>query len=204
MENFNQDRLSSGQENLPPWKRVLFMVRCAQRMIPNYDRFSAETGFGEVTILRRALDAAWRWIESSTTPPDLAELRDACDQLAPDTERFRSPFASAALDAANSVAAILDALERPNSANMTEVSSLARDTVDLFVQESLDLDPNAPGFEERILEHDLMQRELRRQREDLELLTRWSGDRETAHELREHLVDDSGGSLDTVKERGPL
>jgi hypothetical protein len=167
------------------------------RFPANYQRFSAETGFGDVSILRNALDTAWTWIESGRLLGNLAELREACEQQAPDTEQFRSLYTSAALDAANVAAIILEALERPDEARPVDVASLARDTVDLFVQERMNLDPNAPGFEEAILRHNLMQSELRRQREDLEALTKWSGDRETAgRELRAKSAGRTLGSLD--------
>lgn len=197
METFNEETLGRSLQKLAPWKRIAFMAQVGERMLANYQRFSTETGFGDVSVLRNALDTAWTWIESGRLSGNLAELREACEQQAPDTEQFRSPYTSAALDAANVAAIILDTLERPDEARPVDVASLARDTVDLFVQERLNLDPNAPGFEETILRHNLMQSELRRQREDLDVLTKWSGDRETAsRELRAKYASNALGSLD--------
>jgi uncharacterized protein len=197
VETFDEERLRRSLRQLAPWQRIVFMVQVGERMIPNYRHFSAETGFGNVSALRGAFDAAWIWIESKRLPDNIAELREACEQQAPDTERFRSPYTSAALDAANVAAIVLEGLERPDEARPVDVASLARDTVDLFVQERMNLDPNAPGFEEALLRHSLMQRELRRQREDLEVLTKWSGTRETAgRELRARFAGRALGSLD--------
>ncbi|MGK3969345.1 DUF416 family protein [Sorangium sp. So ce118] len=42
---------------LEPWKRIAFMAQIAERMLPN-QRFSAETGFGDVSVLRNVLDTA--------------------------------------------------------------------------------------------------------------------------------------------------
>lgn len=200
METFDEDRLRRSLQKLPPWKQIAFMVQVGERMLPNYSRFSAEAGFGDVSVLRNALDAAWTWIESGQLLDNVAELRDACDQQAPNTEQFHSPYTSAALDAANVAAIILDALEQPDEARPVDVASLARDTVDLFIQEHMNLDPNAPGFEETILRHHLMQTELRHQREALEALTKLFGDRETAgRELRAKFVDRIEGSLDSQR-----
>jgi uncharacterized protein YjaG (DUF416 family) len=185
MEAFDEKELEVRLQRLAAWKRIAFMAQVGMRMLPNYERFSAETGFGDASVLRRTLDAAWSWVESGKPPSDLTTLREACEKQAPDTERFRSRYTSAALDAANAAVAILDAIERPDEARPEEVASLARDTIDLFVQELMDLDPNAPNFENAVLRHDLMQRELRRQREDLETLATWLGERSTAgRELR--------------------
>jgi uncharacterized protein YjaG (DUF416 family) len=196
MEVYDEEELGKSLNSLPAWKRIAFMAQIGERLLPNYERFSAVTGFGDVSPLRKALDAAWTWIELGIVADDLNGMRDACERQAPDTEKFRSPFTSAALDAANVAAAILDALERPDDAQPVEVASLARDTVDLFVQELMDLDPSAPGFEEAILQHYLMQRELRRQREDLEALTKSTGERRTAgRELRARSMRERAGSL---------
>ncbi len=197
MEVYDEEKLGESLQRLPAWKRIAFMAQVGERLLPNYERFSRETGFGDVSLLRSALDAAWTWIESGKLPDGLKILRGACERQAPHTEKFRSPYTSAALDAANVAAAVLDALGRPNEAQPVEVASLARDTVDLFVQELMNLDPNAPGFEEAILRHDLMQRELRRQREDLEALNKSSDERQTAgRELRARSTRERSGSLD--------
>ncbi|MGK3970055.1 DUF416 family protein [Sorangium sp. So ce1667] len=197
METFDEERLEMSLQNLEPWKRIAFMAQIGERMLANYQRFSAETGFGDVSVLRNVLDTAWTWIESGRLLGNLAELREDCERQAPDTEQFRSPYTSAALDTANVPAVILDALERPDEGRPVDVASLARDTVDLFIQERMNLDPNAPGFEETILRHNLMQSELHRQREDLEALEKWSGDRETAgRELRAKFAGRTLGSLD--------
>lgn len=198
MEIFDEDKLERQLQKLAAWKRVAFMAQTGVRMLPNYERFSAETGFGDVSVLRRALEAAWLWVESEKLPHDLSTLREACERQAPSTEQFRSRYTSAALDAANAAAATLDAIARPDEARSSEVASLARDTVDLFVQELLDLDPNAADFESAILQHELMQRELHRQREDLEALMKWTGPRSTAsRELRARSEASSGSLADS-------
>jgi uncharacterized protein len=200
MEIFDEERLERLLQKLASWKRIAFMVQVGERMLANYQRFSAESGFGDVSVLRSALNAAWTWIESGRLPSNLSELQEACEKQAPDTEEFHSPYTSAALDAANVASAILDALERPDEARPVDVASLARDTVDMFVQERMNLDPNAPGFEEAILQHNLMQRELSRQQENLEALTKWSGDRETAgRQFRAAAASSTSGSLDDEK-----
>jgi uncharacterized protein len=197
MEVFDEKKLESSLRKLAAWKRIAFMAQVGARMLPNFQHFSAETGFGDASVLKMAFDAAWTWIESEELPHNLNALREACEHQAPNTEQFSSPYTSAALDAANAAAATLDAIEHPDRARPTEVAALARDTVDIFVQDLIHADPNAPGFEEGILRHELMQRELRRQREDLEALTRWSNDRQTiGRELRAKFMAGVSGSLD--------
>ncbi len=185
METFDEDRLQQSLARLDAWKRVAFMALSCERMVPNYDRFTADSGFGDPKVLRRGIDAAWSCLELARVPDALKSLRALVEQQAPNTEEFSSPFTSAALDAANAVASLLDAVNEPDGADPIEVASLARDTVDLYVQEIENLDPNDGGLEDAIRCHPLMQAELRRQRDDLDYLERWtSSQREAARQLR--------------------
>ena len=174
------------------------MVFCCERMLPNFKRFIIETGFGDAAVLRRALDAIWMWIENGTPPVALKELKAACEQQAPNTENFSSPYTSAALDAANSVAIALDAIEDDDAEHVVEVASLARDTVDLYVQEQLNLDPSEAEFENKILSSPLMQRELTHQYASLERLADLGGERGVASQkLRQDWSNIQSGSLGT-------
>jgi uncharacterized protein len=77
---------------------------------------------------------------------------------------------AAGLDAAVCCAFVLELLRKDDSKKVIEGASLARDTVDMYVQELEFLHPQDPKLEEKILRHPLMQRELKRQREDFDLL----------------------------------
>jgi uncharacterized protein YjaG (DUF416 family) len=184
MEIFDEERLSRSLAGLDAWKRVAFIAMTCDRMVPNYDRFSAETNFGDPMVLRRGLDVAWEWLETNTLSVDLNSLTAQVEEQAPNTDQFASPFTSAALDASNAIAVLLNALCHPGCAAPVEVACLARDTVDLYVQDIEKLDPNDPNLEEAIRRHPLMQAELRRQRTDLERIERWAGLRGEAAQLR--------------------
>lgn len=172
MESFDEDRLQQELASFETWKQVAFMLLTSTRMLPNYDRFAAETG---------------------RAPRNLASLHERVEQQMPDTERFSSPFTSAALDAATAAAMLLDAVRAPECAEPVEVAGLARDTIDLYVQAAEDLKPNELGFEDSICRHPLMQSELRHQREDLALLQSLSGSRsQEAPRLLEHCARANG------------
>lgn len=177
MESFDPSKLRKMLHSLPDWKRVGFMAACCERMLPNYRSFSSETGYGDTNRLSQALAEVWRWVETNQLPSDVNNLVRECEQQAPDTEEFTSIYTSAALDAANSIAATLEALSGAAEDRAIEVASLARDTVDLFVQQWNDLDPNSPDLEKQIIEAPLMQAELQRQRECLEQLKDQVGER---------------------------
>lgn len=196
MESFEDDRLRLALGEIDAWRQIAFMTLCCERMVPNYERFASESGFGDPRLLREAVGAAWEWLETGRIRMELQQLRAAIEEKTPNTELFSSPFTSAALDAASAVSVLLDALEHPEAADPVGVASLARDSVDLYVQEIEDLDPQRPDLEGVIQEHPLMQAELMRQRDDLARLDSWSGARaEGAREFRALGMSRSGGSL---------
>lgn len=170
MEHFDNEKLRQEIGALSHWKRVTFMAACCERMLPNYRSFTMETGHGDPNLLSEALAEVWHWIETDQLPNSVISLVELCEQQAPDTIKFSSIYTSAALDAANSIATTLEALADASEDQALEVASLARDTVDLFVQQQYDLDPSSQDFEEQIVQHSLMQAELLAQRQSLEYL----------------------------------
>jgi Uncharacterized protein conserved in bacteria len=201
MYRFDETEIRRQVSQLADWQRVAFMASCCERMLPNFSQFVADVGCGSAEPLRRALDTTWEWVTTAAVPIDLVELREACERLAPDTGRFKSPLTSAALDAANATAAVLDSLESNDAEKAVEVASLARDTVDLYVQALLNLDPGDVGFESKILSHPLMQSELARQHEDLMYLRTIGRERfAEAGKVRQKWANSVRGSLGQLGE----
>jgi uncharacterized protein YjaG (DUF416 family) len=130
-------------------------------MLPNYLSFHEETGFGDIRLLRGALDAAWCWIETGQMPEETANLVTDCDRQAPNTAEFSSDFTSAALDAASAIATVVESIPHSTKEQAMEVASLAKDTVDVFVQQRYSFDPDDKDLERLIAESELMQTELR-------------------------------------------
>jgi len=195
MESFDINRYKSILNALEAWKRVAFMACCCERMLPNYSKFNLESGFGDPETLNHALAIVWNWIESDQMQCKIGTLALKCEQQGPNTADFPSLFTSAALDAANAIASTLEAIGDANVYRAIEVASLARDTVDLFVQQIDNLDPNSIDFERRILEHQYMQDELRNQRIALEKLGSLPSDRRLVVRLFHAECASRGGSL---------
>jgi hypothetical protein len=155
---------------LPRWKRVAFMLSCCERMLPNFARFAEETAFGDIAVLRQALDAAWDLLQDDVIPANLNELTLACGQQAPHTEMFTSPFTSAAGDAANAAATTLEQILGGEPGDAMAVATLATDSVDLYAQECLEIAPDGAQGERKILDTNLMKAEINKQHAALDLL----------------------------------
>ncbi|MCC5043502.1 MULTISPECIES: DUF416 family protein [Xanthomonas] len=196
MEIFNETKILLWINGMPDWRRIAFMTYCCERMFPNYVDFSKETEFGDASVLRNSLDYIWEWIEFGKLNEDAATLVKACEKQAPDTEDFTSIYTSAALDAAAATAITINATASPTAMHLIDVASLSRDTVDLFVQFQEDIDPNDPRLEGMVCGSQLMQNELRIQKESLEFLVNLEGGRETVTKvLRARWSNLDNGSL---------
>lgn len=152
-------------------QRIAFGASCCERMLPNYSGFRRETGWGDETPLRTALDAFWRAIDGF---PIIGErikvLTDQCEKAAPSSEAFPNLLTTAAQDGCFAVCSVLDYLSDSDVERIAQASSYAIDTIDLYVQELENMPPNDPQLESRIRLHPFMQREIRTQVEDIRLL----------------------------------
>lgn len=168
-ETFDEDLLLEQLSGCDQKGLLTFALSCAERLFPNYLRFSLEHGWGDSQHLRDALDIAWEWLHSGRLDMVAAEqLRESCEKQAPNTEDFDSLYVSPALDAANAAANVAKLLVEPNAEIAVEVATYARDTVDMYVQELEAIPANTFDLEERIRLHPMMQRELVNQREALD------------------------------------
>jgi len=167
---FNQEALNKNLESLPAWKKFVFALSVCERLYPNFVRFCDEVGFSGQDKLRVCLDSAWESVELGELDVDYSLNAQACESLAPDTEDYETVLASSALDAAASISYLMSYFVEQDNELFLEIASLACDSVDMFVQELEDLNPQDSKLEDKILEHPLMQLELSRQRSDIEFL----------------------------------
>ena len=169
---FDKTYLKAKLKELSREQKILFMLSCCERLYPNYLVFNKKHEWGNPLVLRKALDFAWTVLERGIeeNKEELKKFIKLCDEITPDTEDFDSIFVSQALDSSVAVASLLEYIISDSNDKIIEVASLARDTVDMYVQELEDMAPNDPNLEKMILEHPLMQQELKRQRQDIEML----------------------------------
>jgi uncharacterized protein len=146
---------------------------------------SRKLKWGDPEGLRRALDLGWT--VAAAKEPGPGALQDAhaiVDAATPDTADFDSLYLSPALDAATATLNVLDFIRNREPGLVAQTASLCRDTVDMYVQEKEGMDSQDPDLEAQILRHPLMQRELERQRLDLQRAAALASGQETLERLR--------------------
>jgi len=148
--------------NLEFKKQLIFAYLTCERLYPNYVLFSANFQFGDSSILRTAIDFVLSCILNDSIDNPLAnKFLLAVEKNTPDTEDFDTIFVSSALDACTSVAEALDFLLDKQYSRLKDISTVAIDSVHMYIQELESLDFNTDkDFQIKIDSHPLMQREV--------------------------------------------
>ncbi len=142
--------------------------------MPNFLWFAAETGAPGGAVLRGAHAKLWGLLEGrSAAEPFASVTAKACEIFAPDSELYSSLYTSSALDAITIACHVLDYADLNRTDLLVEAARLRRDSVDLFLQRTEQIDPTASDFEARLLTHPLMQEEHGFQDADLTFLEKW-------------------------------
>lgn len=150
-------------------QQLAFGASCCTRLLPNYLAFLNDTGWGDIKPLRESLALVWAFLEGQAYSAEtVKQLTALCEVATPDSDDFTSLYVSFAQDACFSICGLLDFLLGSDAGKIVQAATYATDSVDLYVQEIENMDPNSPDLERRILAHPLMQRELQKQRENLE------------------------------------
>lgn len=171
---FDDHALMRALMQLSPIAQLVFAISCAERMLPNYLVFYEKHDWGDPNSLKAGLDLAWDYLQRGDVDMVRVEQsRKRVESAEPETEDFNSIYVSPALDAAGAVGLILELVEQGSVEKCVEVATLARDTVDMYVQELEDLDPSDSGLEDEIRQHPLMQQELAQQARALESVRAW-------------------------------
>lgn len=156
--------------SLSPKKQLAFALLVFERMLPSLIAFSKGTGFDSSMYLR-ARDAAWSALEHERDFRVDQSLNEACLNNAPDTEMFSHELTSYALNAALAISDTLEFIEDRRADHISYVSTLATDSVDLYLSSLSPSGVSLPKEDGEIREHPLMQAEVHRQEDDIRFLS---------------------------------
>jgi uncharacterized protein YjaG (DUF416 family) len=171
---------------LPRKKQIAFALLVFERMLPSLTAFSKDTGFDDSCYLR-ARDAAWSVLQNSPDRDIDQSLNEACLNNAPDTDAFSHELTSHALNAALAMSDTLEFILDHRPDHIVYVSTLATDSVHLYLSRLSPSVVSSSVEDKKIAEHPLMQQELSRQEEDIKFLAGLPDqfDSETVSALRE-------------------
>jgi len=165
---FDASSLRARLEKLVSGKQLAFGAVTCERLLPNYAAFQKDTGWGDVALLRKALDFVWSSIGSESIDARRARsITTSIEAVTPDSEDYETVYADLAQDACLCVLNLLGFLSEKDVDKIIYAVTYAADSVDLYVQEIENMAPNDPELEQKILNHRLMQRELAQQEKNL-------------------------------------
>ncbi|MBW4497911.1 MAG: YjaG family protein [Oscillatoria princeps RMCB-10] len=200
------DDLESGIEALPNPHRIAFAASICERLLPNYAAFYRTENWGNLSMLRTALDEVWQILQEK--PVDAArirQLRDACESedVMPDSEDFsESRYDGQAREAVIAIIYTLDACIEPSLSCIIEVVNCALRTIDFALYLEYFFMEGGPDdilkiLDKEIVNHPWTLRELAKQREDLENLRNAKTlDREFLSRLRNSFNNDGKSLID--------
>ncbi|MFD0792350.1 DUF416 family protein [Mucilaginibacter litoreus] len=165
-------------KNLAFEKQLTFCYLICERLLPNYETFYEQHNWGNPTLLKHVVAFIRDQIGLKSVDHENAKkLLAVVEDIAPHTEDFPDLWGSAALDTCVAIAESLEFIENESPDRVIAVSTLATDTVDMFVQDVIDLNynyHNREEFELAISNHPLMQKELNLQKQIISYLTQAS------------------------------
>ena len=170
MSQFDPEALARQLQSLDVRKQALFGWACCCRLQPTVQRFQAEIGPNfSAAALRQGLEEVIEFVKTGAKKPapEIQALAATCEALASKLEDFDSLYADTTQDAMLAVCNLMNFAARQTLDSVVNAARYPTDSVDLYVQEVENMHPQDPELERKILNHRLMQQELRRQQRDL-------------------------------------
>ncbi len=168
MLSFDMTALLHTLEPLPERGQAAFAAAVAHRLLGGYALYAARSKRGDVNVIEPILDRAWATLLGA--PWSQHEIREALATcLASIPSDDESPWIDEnayADDAASATAYLLRSLLGGGPQEAAWAAQRAFNSLDFFVRKRLGVSDAAA------LEHPIVQRELGRQRDELEQLTR--------------------------------
>ena len=171
---FDRDSITLRLEMLPLRSRTAFALACAEQVLPFYRDFCERRLNGSWGLLRSITDELWEQLVQNVVAPN-QEFLKGYPLLAPNDDWPTVDFVSLAPLAENAVLALGSACECHASGNAEHAALAAEQAIeaaDYLAQKAGNWDYRATGNEEKIVGSRILQGELRRQANELEMLER--------------------------------
>lgn len=154
-------------------KQLAFAYLACERLYPNYVYFSQNYNFGNPAILREAIDYLYENLfNKKVYKTKIGSLIKKVDKNIPDPANYDTVLASSALDAGTAIIESLNFLVDGSGSRLDDISTMATDTADMYIQEIESLDYNTDSsFQKKIDTHPLMTTEITTQKGIIDFLT---------------------------------
>ncbi len=139
-------------------EKVATSLICRNWLAPLYSAFTKEENWGDESVLDQSRNLIKLWLQGNRTKID--DLLKKLESVTPHSEDFGSILGSYAIDAAIVHAYSLELLDLNKDQTLYYVMQNCYDTIDFYVQETLDPNGTVSLKESAIENHELMLREI--------------------------------------------
>jgi uncharacterized protein YjaG (DUF416 family) len=170
-------------EQLGGEHRIVFAASCCERLLPAYEAFSNEDGWGNPSMLREAVDAVWAALPGSRL--DEADARRLVAELEEQIPNLDDPFTSVfAAPGQNAAIAVVRCVQCGESASVEHAGQVADSSIDSFEAYVDQTEGEGPVYdEERVTSSSVYRGEVSDQQHDLATLAEHA-------ELDSELIDE--------------
>lgn len=152
-------------------QQVLFAVLTCEKLLPNYRQFSSIEKWGDIEVLEEAIVMMYQYLQDiELNDAELDGIYEKIAEITPSVEQFNGDMASYALDTCSAVSDAVEFLLSEDQSYLINIVSIAQETIDMFVQESEELDPTDEDLENKIAQSVFVKREYKRQNDILRKL----------------------------------
>lgn len=171
MHSFDEHVLVGELDALPGWAQIAFAAAAATRQLSNYERVALKQESESIHRPREIADHLWSDLRTSAIDHAAwsTRLEEVMGMLPEESDDWDISHALAD-DALSSLAYAIRCLLTPNSQEATWAARRAYEAADQAAIRILDVQPGLPNTEAAIKSHEIVQRELTRQRNDLSLV----------------------------------
>lgn len=149
------------------WQGTAFSATLLERMYPNYQLFCEVTEHEGAEQYRKTLNTLWTWLSSNKSKVNFAAQLEKIESQTPDASDYDGYGVYPAIDAAISLASLINFVQGEDDGGAVVVSKLSQGTVEAFIEASADVELD----KQAIKQHPLMQWEVAFQQSLLDIVS---------------------------------
>jgi uncharacterized protein YjaG (DUF416 family) len=193
-----QEDIDAQIYSLSDKQKVVFAGLLCERLHPQYAAFCQAVSWGSPAVYERGIELLYNSGLGEFYQQEAAALLEKLELVTPTFGEFDSQLTSYALDACIALSEALHFLTDKQESHIVNCATATTDSVEIFVQHYLNLDPDQRGAEALVAADPFMQAEKTRQHRLLEaLLSIHEFDAASIHQLRR--LNGSGSIIDVAR-----
>ncbi len=163
---------SPSLKQLNDWQLAAFCAAVSERLLPNYVLFSRVAEFGDIQVLRTALDKVWDRLSNRCGSVNFETQMEKVDAVIPEPDDFDMYGVYPALDACVALITTLNQMVEASYQDARQISQLALQCIETYLEVIADAELSDEELVRFINTHPLLEIEQQFQDSIIEQLLR--------------------------------